>query len=125
MSNMQHNLCASLSPPVEATRSEDPYIPYVPYPVNPASGQRVDTGLKPLTSKSDLKYGLPMSDPSLSLHVPILAMTTGSVIPVGGIHTDPVTGLPVPIELGSIMADPNSGQAVPILAVTIDPHTGQ
>ncbi|GFO26753.1 cytadherence high molecular weight protein 2 [Plakobranchus ocellatus] len=108
----------------EATRSDDPYIPYVPYPTDPKTGQRVDTRLKPMTNKTDLRWGLPMSDPALGLHVPILAMTTGSVIPVGGVHVDPVTGLPVPIELGSMMADPNSGQAVPILAVTLDPETG-
>ncbi|RUS80256.1 hypothetical protein EGW08_011985, partial [Elysia chlorotica] len=108
----------------EATRNEEPYIPYVPYPTNPKTGQRVDTRLRPMTNSSEFRWGLPMSDPSLGLHVPILAMTTGSVIPVGGVHVDPVTGLPVPIELGSMMADPNSGQAVPILAVTLDPETG-
>ena len=70
-----------------------------------------------------------MSDPQCGLHVPILAMTlhpqTGNVLPVGGIHTDPVTGLPVPIELGSLMADPVSGRAVPILAVTLNEETGE
>lgn len=86
----------------EATKTDEPYIPYVPYPINPHTGQRVDTKLKPMTNKSEFKWGLPMSDPSLGLHVPILAMTTGSVIPIGGVHTDPVTGLPVPIEVSWI-----------------------
>ena len=70
-----------------------------------------------------------MSDPECGLHVPILAMTlhpqTGAVLPIGGIHTDPVTGLPVPIELGSLMADPDSGRAVPVLAVMLDEETGE
>ena len=70
-----------------------------------------------------------MSDPECGLHVPILALTihpqTGSVLPIGGIHTDPVTGLPVPIELGSLMADPDSGRAVPVLAVMLDEETGE
>ena len=86
----------------EATRNEEPYIPYVPYPTDPKTGQRVDTRLKPMTNSSEFRWGLPMSDPSLGLHVPILAMTTGSVIPVGGVHVDPVTGLPVPIEVSLI-----------------------
>lgn len=113
----------------EAARSEEPFIPFVPYPTNPHTGAPVQTKLKPLLNKSDLRYGAPMSDPECGLHVPILALTihpqTGSVLPIGGIHTDPVTGLPVPIELGSLMADPDSGRAVPVLAVMLDEETGE
>ena len=48
----------------------------------------------------------------------------GNAYPVGGCHDDPVTGLPVAIEIGSMMLDPNSGRPAPIVAVTIDPRTG-
>ena len=69
-----------------------------------------------------------MTDPETGLHVPILACTlhpqTGALLPVGGTHIDAVTGLPSPIEVGSLMVDPNSGQPVPILAVTLDQETG-
>jgi hypothetical protein len=89
----------------------------------------VQTKLKPLQNKSDLRYGNPMSDPECGLHVPILALTlhpqTGAVLPISGIHTDLVTGLPVPIEVGSLMGDPVSGKAVPILAVALDEETGR
>lgn len=50
---------------------------------------------------------------------------TGALLPIGGTHIDPVTGMPTPIEVGSLMVDPNSEQPVPILAVTLDPETGQ
>ena len=48
----------------------------------------------------------------------------GTVLPVAGSHTDPITGLPVAIEVGSLMVDPIAEQPVPILAVTLDPRTG-
>ena len=38
---------------------------------------------------------------------------------------DVVTGLPTPIEIGSLMMDPNSGLPVPILAVTLDNESGK
>ena len=31
-------------------------IPYVPYPINPATGLPTETKLKPLDRKSDLRY---------------------------------------------------------------------
>ena len=48
----------------------------------------------------------------------------GNAHPIGGCHDDPVTGLPVAIEIGSMMLDPSSGRPVPILNVTIDPRSG-
>ena len=33
-------------------------IPYVPYPINPATGLPTETKLKPLDRKSDLDTGL-------------------------------------------------------------------
>ena len=69
-----------------------------------------------------------MSDPETGLHVPILACTlhpqSGALLPVGGTHIDAVSGLPSPIEIGSLMVDPNSEQPVPILAVSLDQETG-
>ena len=108
--------------------SDERLVPFVPYPTNPNSGQPVKTKLKAVGRKSDLKYGAPIADPQHGLHVPIMAMTihpeTGAVLPVGGSHTDPVTGLPIAIEVGSLMVDPETTQPVPILAVAIDPQTG-
>lgn len=113
----------------ESARSEEPYIPYLPYPTNPHTGEPVKTKLQPIENKSDLRHGAAISDPACGLKVPILGMTihpkTGLVLPIGGIHTDPVTGLPIPIEIGSIMVDPNGGQPVPILSVAIDQETGR
>ncbi|XP_013391352.1 uncharacterized protein LOC106159584 [Lingula anatina] len=112
----------------EATRTDEPLIPYVPYPTNPSTGLPVPTKLVPLQCRSDMKYGAPVPDPTSGLHVPITAMTinpqTGTVLPVGGSHIDPVTGLPIAIEIGSLMLDPQTEQPVPILATTIDPETG-
>lgn len=79
--------------------------------------------------RSDLKFGNPINDPETGLHVPIMGVTihptTGAVLPIGGTHMDPVTGLPVAIEVGSLMVDPLSGTPVPILAVGIDATTGE
>ena len=113
----------------EAGRSDDPLIPFVPFPYHPNSGQPTRTNLKALDRKSDLKYGNPINDPLTGLHVPIMAVTihpvTGAVLPIGGTHVDPVTGLPVAIEVGSLMVDPMTGMPVPILSVAIDPTTGE
>ena len=113
----------------EATKSDEAPIPYVPYPVNPATGVPADTKLRALDRRGDLKYGGPIPDPKNGLHVPIMGVTihpqTGAVLPVGGSHTDPITGLPVAIEIGSLMIDPHSNLPVPILAVTLDPQTAE
>ena len=70
-----------------------------------------------------------MADPKTGLHVPISAVTihpqTGAVLPVAGTHVDPVTSLPVAIEVGSMMVCPDTERAVPILAVAIDHATGE
>ena len=112
----------------EAARTEDCYIPFVPYPINRKSGQPVPTQLKPMEHKSDIKYGAPMFDPVTGLHVPIMALTihpkSGAVLPIGGTQVDPVTGLRMPIEIGSLTVDATTGQPVPILAVTLDTDTG-
>ena len=48
----------------------------------------------------------------------------GNAYPVGGCHFDPVTNLPIAIELGSTMIDSVTEQPVPIIGVTLDPTTG-
>ena len=59
----------------EAYRSDDSPIPYIPYPVNPNTGRPVNTHLKALERRSDLKYGGAVSDEKTGLHVPICAVT--------------------------------------------------
>ena len=59
-----------------------------------------------------------------SLHSGIPVVPVGNAYPIGGCHSDPVTGLPVAIEIGSMMLDPNTGRPAPIVGVTIDPRSG-
>lgn len=70
-----------------------------------------------------------MADSVTGLHAPILAVTihpqTGAVLPIAGTHTDPFTGLPIAIEVGSLMVDSSTNNPVPILGVTIDCSTGE
>lgn len=51
-------------------------------------------------------------------------VSVGNAFPVGGTHTDPVTNLPVPIELGSLCIDRIALQPIPIMGVTIDEYSG-
>ena len=115
-------------PAGESGTSDERLIPFLPYPTNPYTGLPVKTKLKAVARKSDLTYGAPIADQHHGLHVPIMALTihpdTGAVLPVGGSHTDPVTGLPIAIEVGSLMVDPVTGKPVPILAVAVDSQTG-
>ena len=78
-------------------------IPFVPYPVNPQTGLPVETRLKPLDRKSDLKDKAAVPCAETGLQAPILAVTihpeTGAILPLCGTHTDPVTGLPIAIEV--------------------------
>jgi hypothetical protein len=112
----------------EATKSDQQPIPYVPYPINPQTQKPVDTKLQALDRRDDLKYGAAIPDPEHGLHVPIQAVTihpeTGAVLPVGGSHTDCITGLPTAIEVGALMIDPVSHLPVPILSVAIDHLSG-
>ena len=112
----------------ECILRDDPLIPYLPYPLNPETGQPVETGLKAPEKPANLKYGGPMKDPKTGLIVPISAVTvhpvTHLIMPVGGTSADPVTGLPVPIEVGSMMIDPNTDMPVPTVGVSIDQQTG-
>lgn len=108
---------------------EEPLIPFVCYPLSIETGQPVETGLTVANKPSDVRLGGTMKDPFTGLHVPICAVTihphSNSILPVGGIHRDPLSNLPVPIEIGSMMLDPLTDRPVPILGVHIEPHSGQ
>ena len=111
----------------EAPRNDHLVIPYVPFPINPATGAPTRTQLKAIDPHK-LKFGDSMDDPETGLSVPVLAMTIhpdkGAVIPIGGSHVDPITGLPIAIELGGMMIDPQAGIPIPVLSVGIDPVSG-
>ena len=113
----------------DLVRSDEPLIPYIPFPTDPNNGLPVNSKLTTIERTGDLKLNSPMSDPDTGLKCPIVAMTihpqSGVAYPVAGTHTDPVTGLPVPIEIGAVMIDPSSEQPVPVLSVAIDPETGR
>ena len=104
-------------------------VPYVPYPTHPDTGAPAPARFTAPSHRRDLVFGGSISDPDTGLHVPIVAVTlhpqTGAVLPIGGTHTDPVTGLPVAIEMGSLMIDAQTQMAVPILSVALDPVTGE
>ena len=103
-------------------------IPFVPYPIDRSTKQPVDVDLRPLERRPDMRFGCLMQDPVSGQFVPICAVTihpvTNTLLPVGGVHLDPVLGIEVPIEIGAMMLD-DEGHPVPILAVTIDPETGK
>ena len=116
-------------PAGELSRSEQPLLPYLPYPTHPQRRTPTATRLAPAPRRSDLRYGAPVVDPATGLHAPTVAVTlhpeTGVALPVAGSHVDPVTGLPVVIEIGAPMVDPVSHRPVPIVAVALDPVSGQ
>lgn len=103
-------------------------IPFIPYPVNPDTGNPVRNNFSRHIKLSEIKYGDPTNDPKTGLIAPILGVTihpeTGAIFPVGGCQESPVSGLPVPIELGSMMFDPNTDQPVPVVSITIDCRSG-
>jgi len=78
-------------------------IPYVPYPVDPSTNQPVETKLRPLDRRADLRYRAALPCAETGLMAPILAVTihpeSGAILPLCGTHTDNVTQLPVAIEV--------------------------
>lgn len=78
-------------------------IPFVPYPVNPDTGLPVETKLKPLDNKSDLKFNASSPCVITGIPAPTLAVTihprTGAILPLSGTFNDPITRLPVAIEV--------------------------
>ena len=105
---------------------DEPLIPFVPYPLSAETGQPVETGLE---RASELRLGGSMTDPLTGIIVPICAVTmhprTHTFLPVGGTHIDPVTSLPVAIDLYSMMLDAETGLPTPIVNVCIDPTSGR
>lgn len=108
---------------------KSPLIPFIPHPLNAETGQPLETGLKAMEKQSELKLGGPMVDPVTGLVVPICAVTihpySHCLLPIGSTYIDPVSNLPVPIELGSMILDPVTSLPVPVLSVTIDTSTGR
>ena len=104
-------------------------IPFIPHPVDTDTGEPVETGLKAVEQLSGLKAGGPMVDPTTGLIVPVCAVTihphSHSLLPLGGTYTDPVSNLPAPIELGSMLLDPVTNSPCVIIGVTIDSITGR
>jgi hypothetical protein len=113
----------------EAGLPSEPLIPYIPYPVNPSTGVPVDTSLRTLEKRSDMHFNHPMADQASGQYVPILGVTIhpqgDTLLPVGGVHCDPITGLPVPIEVGGLMTDKQTKEVVPIVGVSIDCESGK
>lgn len=108
---------------------KSPMIPFLPHPVNAETGEPLETGLKAMEKQLELKLGGPMVDPVTGLIVPICAVTihphSHCLLPIGGTHIDPVSSLPIPIELGSMVLDPSTRLPVPILGVMCDASTGR
>ena len=94
---MQGNLCYD---PIASTivhtadagvgnspKSEEPLIPFLPYPVDLRTGSPMKVDLPLLERRGDLRYGAPMFDLITGLTVPICAVTihpeTGAVHPLG------------------------------------------
>lgn len=71
----------------EVSKSDEPLIPYLPYPTDPRTGAPIQADLQTLERRADLRFGAPMFDPITGLTVPICAMTihptTGAIHPLG------------------------------------------
>eukprot|EP01135_Chromosphaera_perkinsii_P005913 Nk52_evm8s371 gene=Nk52_evmTU8s371 len=84
-------------------------IPFVPY-----------RGSYWAETMSTLRFGEHMTDPVTGMQVPILGVTynpSGELMPVGGTYKDPLTKLPVPIEIGNVAEIDNT--LCPILGIDI------
>lgn len=114
---------------MSAVLHEFPMIPFIPYPLNAETGEPIETGFEASQKHVELKLGAPMVDPITGLIVPICAVTihprSHDLLPIGGCYTDPISGLPIPIELGSMLLDPVTNMPLPIISVTIDTTTGR
>lgn len=117
---------------------QEELIPFVPYPLDPETGEPLETGLVPLARRSDLRIGAMFQDPNSGQYVPLCAVTihpqTNTLLPVGGVHVDPIMGLEVPIHRGCVMATSVASQqqeedgedegpiatVAPIVSVTFD-----
>lgn len=68
-------------------KSEEELIPFVPYPLDPKTGQPIKTTLPTVERRADLRLGAPIFDVKTGLSVPICAVTmhptTNQVSPLG------------------------------------------
>jgi hypothetical protein len=96
-------------------------LPYLPYPPNAPP-----PAIAPLKHRAQLRPGAKFAEPQYGLHVPVLACThhptTGEVLPVGGVHIDPLTSLLKPIELLQPMQE--DGRLMVTLGVAFEPASG-
>ena len=126
---VSHKIVTIYNPPDISPDNMQPLIPFIPYPLDTETSEPLDIGLEPLEYASQLKLGGAMKDATSDLCVPICAVTihpqTKSLLPIGGIYSDPVTGLLVPIRIGAITIDSNTMKPVPILGIDIHPQTGK
>lgn len=96
-------------------------LPFIPYPEASAP----PLSLKAVLQQSRLTYGTGFRDPATNTLVPALGCTLnseGHVVPVGGVYTDPLTGLASPIRLGApLLVD---GRMAIIVDVAFNYDTG-
>ena len=113
--------------PEVATRDSNCLFPFIPFPLSVETGQPVETNLPTLETITDLHAGSTMKDPATGLNTPVLAVTihprTRTAHLVGGSYRDPVTGLPIPIEIGGMLIDKHTDMPAPILGIHIDPYS--
>ncbi|XP_045871934.1 uncharacterized protein LOC123948851 [Meles meles] len=109
--------------------SEAAILPYVPYPICPATGSPPATHLPILQPRRTSQLGALMTDPTTGIEVPVLAVTlhpqTRQWLTLGGTYCNPLTKTLAPLELGGPMEDPVTGSISPILGVGLDENTGQ
>jgi hypothetical protein len=98
-------------------------VPYIPYP----DGNNVPAmKIKPLRANQDFKLGALFREPMHRFEVPIMGCTCdagGTILPVGGLYTDPVSKMLAPISLNAPMEV--DGQLRMIVGVRFDVATGQ
>lgn len=108
--------------------SEAAILPYVPYPICPATESPAATRLPILQPRRTSQLGALMTDPITGIEVPVLAVTlhpqTRQWLTLGGTYCNPLTKTLAPLELGSPMEDPVTGGISPILGVGLDENTG-
>ncbi|KAJ7418431.1 hypothetical protein BTVI_29285 [Pitangus sulphuratus] len=122
-------VCAADSGSGGRHRPEVPIFPYVPYPVCPSTDLPVQTKLPALCPERTFSMGGLVSDPATGMEVPVLGVTihphTGHRLALGGTYLNPLTGTLAPLELWGPMKEPEGGKIVPILGVGLDGSTGE
>jgi hypothetical protein len=97
-------------------------VRYIPYPTGEFAAQ---LKVKPLKQGQEFVIGTLFREATHRFEVPILACTTdmaGTILPVGGVYTDPVTGMLAPITINApVEVD---GKLQLIVGVRFDERTG-